>query len=234
MSRPATIYFDSIDNARKAHGALEKRGISSDLHANTTPSTADAGGFMEKVRDFFGVGTAPDSDHTNAAFLVIHDADDDAIATVDSYGGTSSATNPASDFSTDKDEEQRLRLHEERLSVDKAQVSEGEFRARKEVVTEHQLIDVPTTHEEVYVERRPVSDESSVEQLTDAGEEIRIPVTHEEVRIEKTPVTTEEIVVGKRQVQEKQTVSADVRKERVRFDSDVDVDPGNVTDNLDR
>ncbi len=130
--------------------------------------------------------------------------------------------------------EQRLTLHEERLKVQTEQVGDGEFRARKEVAVEHQDIDVPTMREEVYVERRPVNSEASANELADGNEEIRIPVTREEVRVEKTPVTTEEIVVGKRRIQETQTVGADVRKERVQFDSDVDVDPANVKDKTDR
>ncbi len=56
------------------------------------------------------------------------------------------------------DEEQR----EERLSVDKQTVEEGNVRLRKDVVTENQTVDVPVRHAEVYKERARVETEGTV------------------------------------------------------------------------
>lgn len=230
-----TIYFDNVENAQAAQAALENRGVSAELHTNSSDGAAPkSGGFMERVREFFGAAPAAESaDHSRAAFLMVSSADDDAIFILRSYGGRTSAAEDSDavrGVPTDATDEQSLRLHEERLSVNKEQVSEGEFRARKETVSEQQNVDVPTTREEVYVERRPLNDAAAATDMTDTDQEIRIPVSHEEVHVEKRPVTTEEIVIGKRRVQETQTVGAEVRKERVQFDSDVDVDSANVAD----
>jgi uncharacterized protein (TIGR02271 family) len=42
----------------------------------------------------------------------------------------------------------------------------------------------------------------------------------EEVSVEKHPVTTEEVIIGKRTVEENQTVGGTVRKERARIEKD--------------
>lgn len=232
QNNAATIYFESIDDARGAREALEAQGITARLdHAG---EHAQPGGFMERLREFFGAESTADDRRSSGALLNVDAATPEAMEIIRDYGGhvQGSTSSTSDDRGMDRDEE-RLRVNEERLSIEKQSVHDGEFRAHKEVVTEHQRIDVPVMHEEIYVERRPVSDRTHAEGIDDSGE-IRIPVTHEEVRIEKQPVTTEEIVVGKRRVQETQTVGADVRKERVRFDSDVDVDSDNVSDSIDR
>lgn len=241
-SNDVTIYFDNAQDARDAQRVLSERGIDSEIHANSSDGSSGGNGesFMDRVRDFFGGSSSRDGEHASAAFLTLSTADDDAYAIARQYGGRigGSAVDDSQRTvlagSNDDTGEQRLRLHEERLNLSKEQVAEGEFRARKETVTEHQNVDVPVMHEEVYVERRPVSDASDDAAIDEDEREIRIPVTHEEIRVEKRPVTTEEIVIGKRQVQETQTVGGDVRKERVRFESDVDVDERNVSDRTDR
>jgi uncharacterized protein (TIGR02271 family) len=113
-----------------------------------------------------------------------------------------------------------IRLHEERLKVDKTQERTGEVQVRKEVHTEHQQITVPVEREEVVIERRPASG-------TAAGdfraEEIRIPVKEEKVNVSKETVVKEEVTVGKRKVTENETVSGDVRKEELKVEEKGDV-----------
>ncbi len=112
---------------------------------------------------------------------------------------------------------QTVRLHEEELRTRKRPVKKGEVRVRKEVVTEHKTLEVPVSHEEVVIERRPLSGrENSPSAFRE--EEVRVPVRAEQVRVEKTPVVTEEVQVGKRKVQGTKQVSGTVRKERVRVE----------------
>lgn len=122
------------------------------------------------------------------------------------------------------DEEERLRLHEERLHVNKDRVQTGEVNVGKHVVEDEQTIEVPVEREEVYVERRPVNEESTEGGLTgDAyqeGDNIHIPVTEERVNVSKSDVVSEEIVVGKRKVQDTETVSETVRREEADIDED--------------
>ena len=95
--------------------------------------------------------------------------------------------------------------------------SAGEVRVRKEVVEEEKTIDVPVTREEVVIERHPASGRPVAGSIKE-GEEIRVPLTEEEVRVEKRPVVKEEISVGKRKVQETETVRDTVRREEARIE----------------
>lgn len=115
------------------------------------------------------------------------------------------------------DNAQRLTLAEEQLAVGKRQTSAGEVELRKTVDTERVQEQVQLRHDEVTVERRPVTDPSRVgaadNQIGD--DEIRIPIMEEQVVMTKVMVPREEIIVRKKQVTEQETVSADVRRERL-------------------
>ena len=113
-------------------------------------------------------------------------------------------------------------MREEQLQASKQPVQSSEVGIRKEVVSEQQTIDVPVTHEEVYIERRPGSGQPSD---TPIGEEetYRVPVREEQVNVSKQTVDRGEIAVGKRQVQETKQVSDTVRREEARIEREGDV-----------
>lgn len=116
---------------------------------------------------------------------------------------------------------QRLTRSAEEVRIGKRKVSAGDVAVRKHVETEHVKQPVTRTREEVTVERRPVSgDRTGKAEIRE--DEVRIPVTEEEVIVEKRPVVKEELVVGKKQVQEQDTVETDVRRERIEVDRDRD------------
>ena len=118
-----------------------------------------------------------------------------------------------------------MRLIGEILRVHKDRVSRGEVRLRKEVVTETQNIDVPTTREELVIERTPGEGREAAGAEVGSGEkEIRVPLTEERVSVEKKPVVNKEIRVGKRQVQDTKRVSDQVRHEELRTETEGDVD----------
>lgn len=117
--------------------------------------------------------------------------------------------------------EQRLLLHREQLTVDKERVQTGEVRVRKEVVTEAQTVQVPVSREEVIIERRPAGSEAeATTQEIKEGKEVRIPVSEEKVRVEKTTVPTEEVSIGKRDVQNVETVSEPVKREELKIEGE--------------
>lgn len=111
----------------------------------------------------------------------------------------------------DTEREARITLAEEELAVGKRQVTGGEVGVQKRVETQRVQESVPVMREEVTIESRPATGITAPEISAD---EIRVPVTHEEVIVEKRVVPTEELVIKKHQVQEQQTVQADVRRER--------------------
>jgi len=117
-----------------------------------------------------------------------------------------------------------MKLHEEELHARKQPVETGQVRVRKEVVTEHQTLDVPVQREEVIVERHAVGGKTAPGASIRAGEEVRIPVHEEQVRVEKTPVVKEEVTVGKRTVKETEHVGGTVRKEELKVEKKGDVD----------
>ena len=111
--------------------------------------------------------------------------------------------------------EGRLILSEEQLNVGKRQVQAGEVGIRKAVETEHVTEEVTLTHEEVTVERRPITDRTAATNAQIREEEIRVPLMAEEAVVEKRVVPTEEVVLRKQQVAETKTVEADLQRERL-------------------
>ncbi len=92
----------------------------------------------------------------------------------------------------------------------------GEVDLRKEVVAEQQTINVPVTHEEAYIERRPVTD-AVVDDVTPIGEgeTIRVPLSQEKVTVRKETLVTGEVSIGKRAVEETQRVTDSVKREEL-------------------
>jgi uncharacterized protein (TIGR02271 family) len=96
--------------------------------------------------------------------------------------------------------------------------STREATITKEPVTEKKTVEVPVTHEEVTIERRPASKtttSTATEGPVQSREEIKVPLKKEEVEVTKQPYVKEEVSVKKKPVTEKRQVSEEVRSERV-------------------
>ena len=112
---------------------------------------------------------------------------------------------------------------EERLHAATQRVEAGRARLRKYIVTEQQQVSVPVTREEVRVEREPITEANRDAAL--AGPDIS-EEEHEVVLTEERPIVTTEAVpvervrLSKEQVTDEQTVTADVRKERIELEGD--------------
>lgn len=126
-------------------------------------------------------------------------------------------------------ERESMELREEQLRARTEPVQAGEVTIGKEVVTEQQHMDVPVTHEEVFVERHPVAGGRPASGEIREGEEITVPVNEERVHVEKQAVVTEEVNVGKREVTETEHVSAEVRREEARIEREGDVRMAGMT-----
>ena len=116
---------------------------------------------------------------------------------------------------------------EERLHVDTENVAVGRARLRKYVVTENVTTTVPVSHEEVRLEREPITDANrgaavSGADITEAEHEVQLHaerpvVTKETVPVERVRLTTES-VTGE------ETVDSEIRKEQID-EPDVDTRP---------
>ena len=119
-----------------------------------------------------------------------------------------------------------MTVSEEQLHVGTERREAGRARLRKYVVTENVTQTVPVQREEVRLEREPITD-GNVRDAT-AGpaisEEEHEVVLHEERPVvEKETVPVERVRLDTDTVTEQETVSDEVRKERVEVDGD-DVD----------
>jgi len=112
---------------------------------------------------------------------------------------------------------------EEQLRVDKERVETGRARLRKYVVTEDQTVTVPVEHEEVRIEREPITDSNrdaamSGSELSD--EEHEMTLTEERVTVDKETVPVERVRMEKDKITDEERVHEDVRKEEIEIDDD--------------
>jgi uncharacterized protein (TIGR02271 family) len=121
--------------------------------------------------------------------------------------------------------EHHIQLMGENLRVNKERIQRGAVTLKKRVVSERQNIEVPVSHEELIIERKPADGREATRAEFEDGKEIKIPLTEERVRAEKRPVVREEVIVGKRQVQETKKVGDEVRHEELDVDKEGNV-PG--------
>ncbi|MDQ0378005.1 PRC and DUF2382 domain-containing protein [Amycolatopsis thermophila] len=108
---------------------------------------------------------------------------------------------------------------EERLNVGTERVETGRVRLRKYTVTEEQQVKVPVTHEEVRLEREPITDGDRTGARI-ADEEQEVTLHEERPKVEKETVPVEKVRLAKETVRDEETVSGQVRKERVEIDED--------------
>src|SRR5882762_2494004 len=107
---------------------------------------------------------------------------------------------PGMDLNKNTKKEQHIQLEGEKLHAAKHQRQVGEVMLHKEVVKDKQSLDVPVSHEEVFIERHSFNERPSYnERSLGDGETIHIPVSAEEVTISKDRVVLGDVVVGKRE-----------------------------------
>ncbi|MEP6796678.1 MAG: PRC and DUF2382 domain-containing protein, partial [Lapillicoccus sp.] len=107
---------------------------------------------------------------------------------------------------------------EEQLKVGTTTTEAGRARLRKYVVTEQQTVTVPITHEEVRIEREPIT-EANRDQAFDgpaiSEEEHEIVLHKEEIVVTKEAVPVERVRLATESVTEDQQVTEEVRKEQI-------------------
>ena len=107
---------------------------------------------------------------------------------------------------------------EERLHVGTEQVETGQARLRKYIVSETVTQTVPVSHEEVVVEREPITDANrdaamSGGELTEEEHEVTLHAERPVVAKETVPV--ERVRLGTETVTGTEQVSEEVRKEQI-------------------
>jgi uncharacterized protein (TIGR02271 family) len=118
---------------------------------------------------------------------------------------------------------------EEELDVGTTSRERGRARLRKYVVTENVETTVPVTREEVRIEREPITEGNVDEAMSgpDISEEEHEVVHHaEEAVVEKRTVPKERVRLETDTVRDEETVSEQVRKERIEAEGAADTDLG--------
>ena len=140
-------------------------------------------------------------------------------ADVETSTGFAGAGSDTSGPSTDD----AMTRSEEQLHVGTETVESGRARLRKYVVTEEQTVTVPVSHEEVRLEREPITDGNVGAALDGADiseEEHEVILTEERPVVQKETVPVERVRLGTETVTDQQQVTEEVRKEQIEFDDD--------------
>jgi uncharacterized protein (TIGR02271 family) len=114
---------------------------------------------------------------------------------------------------------------EEQLRVGTQTVEAGKARLRKYVVTENVTTTVPVSHEEVRIEREPITDANIGDAMDGPAiseEEHEVVLHAERPVVEKEAVPVERVRLDVDTVTEQQTVTDTVRKEQIEADTDTD------------
>jgi uncharacterized protein (TIGR02271 family) len=128
---------------------------------------------------------------------------------------------------TDRGTDDAMTRSEEELAVGTRKTEAGRARLRKWIETEHVSETVPVSHEEVRIVREPITEGNrdravSGDEISSAEHEV---VLHaEEAVVEKRVVPKERVRLETETVTEQVPVEAEVRKERIETEGDLDRD----------
>ncbi|WP_026341636.1 PRC and DUF2382 domain-containing protein [Actinomadura atramentaria] len=120
---------------------------------------------------------------------------------------------PAADRA-DQGEPVEVVRSEERMSVSKREEETGRVRIRKSVDTELERMEVEVGHEEIQIEREPITDGRPGGAALEPSEQ-EIILHEERIVVNKEAVPVERVVIRKQTVADKRTVEDEVRKERI-------------------
>jgi uncharacterized protein (TIGR02271 family) len=112
---------------------------------------------------------------------------------------------------------------EEHLQVGTQRVESGRARLRKYVVTENVTQTVPVSHEEIRLEREPITDANVGDALDGPAiseEEHEVVLHAERPVVAKEAVPVERVRLDTETVSDQRTVTEQVRKEQIELDTD--------------
>ncbi|MDW0108844.1 YsnF/AvaK domain-containing protein [Sporosarcina aquimarina] len=222
-------------------GEADTYANDNNLRYSAADSSNDANLATDGYAAPFGMAGGLEADRTKGA---LHDEVDPTATDRVKHADTAPLRNESGLNRSIEEVPETMKVHEERLKVDKQQVQKGEVTVDKNVVEDRKTVDIPVEHEEITIERRPVSEETA---YTDSGltgednlgasntfdeETIRVPVTEEKIEVTKKPVVTEEIVINKKRVTDTEHVDETVKREEVDVTREGETNDVNFKGNL--
>jgi uncharacterized protein (TIGR02271 family) len=181
---------------------------SSSITVSTDKETAQNGPAFNDDREI-----TPDYENEVRSYYGLGAAQTESTGSYDAYEGETHSD-------VTHDDELRVQRSEEELRAGTREREAGSVKVRKRVRTDRERIEVPTRHEEVSVERVPVSGEATEAQIGE--DEVSVPVTEEEVVTEKRAVAKEEVRLRKDVVEGTEVVEDDVRREEIDVEDDTE------------
>ena len=195
--REITLEYENEVRSYYGLGPIEDSGSYGDYQGGETGEHSGAG-----TTDSGSVGTVGpgmSQGDTESGEFREHGRDREGVA------------QPGSDL--EDEDELRVQRSEEELRAGTREREAGAMKVRKRVRTDRERIEVPVKHEEVSVERVPVSGEATEAQIGE--DEVSVPVTEEEVVVDKRAVAKEEVRIRKDVVEDTEVVEEDVRREEI-------------------
>jgi stress response protein YsnF len=171
-----------------------------------------------RLYEYYGLGydTTTDYDTTTT----VHDT----TATGTTAGTTTNVDTTVGHDTSGPTTDDAMTRSEERVQVGTASEEAGRARLRKYVETEQVSETVPVTKERAVVQSEPITD-GNVGNATSgpaiSEEEHEVVLREETPVVQKTVEPVERVRLGTEQVTEQETVTEEVRRERIEADGDV-------------
>ena len=185
----------------------------SSITVSTDKETVQNGPTFDDDREI-----TPEFENEVHGFYGLHQGLQETTGSPEDRGAYADYSSSGSDLADD--DEVRVQRFEEELRAGTREREAGSVKVRKRVRTDRERIEVPVKHEEVSVERVPVSGEATEAQIGE--EEVSVPVTEEEVVVDKRAVAKEEVRLRKDVVEETEVVEEDVRREEIDVEDDTE------------
>ncbi|GAA2721560.1 PRC and DUF2382 domain-containing protein [Cellulomonas aerilata] len=191
------------------------------------PRVADANGHLSETEEaelfrYYGLDYTTGTETTTAGYDTTTAGTTAGVSDVNQHGTVGHDTSgPTTDNAMTRSEEQ--------LHVGTERVATGRARLRKYVVSEQQTVSVPVSHEEVRLEREPITDANVGNALDGPAiseEEHEVVLTEERPVVAKETVPVERVRLDTEVVTETETVTEDVRKEQIELEGDTDTRRG--------
>ena len=126
---------------------------------------------------------------------------------------------------TDLNDNEKIKLYEERLTVNKQRAKTGDVSIGKRVETETANLSVPVEKERLVIERKNVSGNAVSPSVANFGDDevVRVDLYEETATVSKQAFVREEVSIRKEVEQETIEKSATIRREELEIEEEGDV-----------
>lgn len=198
------------------------------------PRVEDSEGHLEPDEErelyaYYGLGydntgdSADTQSYDNAELYDSTDSDSDSASAAGTGTVAAEGQRSAGHDVSGPDTDDAMTRSEERLRVGTTTEATGRARLRKFIVTENVTKTIPVSHEEVRIEREPITEATMGDAMAGGDlteEEHEVTLNAECVVVDKEVVPVERVRMGTETVTEDQTVTEQVRHEEIETATD--------------